>query len=112
VLQRAKSGPDISEKYNEERICVQSNARTAQVVGCSNYPSISNGSSEKKSPVLLDAEFGCYPAPPPVKSMMHAHGLFRPADVYEPNTLSRIGQSKRFCTPFIGIQARDGHEFH
>jgi hypothetical protein len=69
VLQRAKSGPDISEKYNEERICVQSNARTAQVVGCSNHPSISNGSSEKKSPVLLDAEFGCYPAPPPVKSI-------------------------------------------
>jgi hypothetical protein len=31
---------------------------------------------------------------------MHAHGLFRPADVYDRNTLSRIGQSKRCCTPF------------
>jgi hypothetical protein len=33
-------------------------------------------------------------------SMMHAHGLFRPADVYEPKTLSRISQSKRCCIPF------------
>jgi hypothetical protein len=31
---------------------------------------------------------------------MHAHGLFRPAYVYEPKTLSRTGQSKRCCTPF------------
>jgi hypothetical protein len=31
---------------------------------------------------------------------MHAHGLFRPADVYEQNTLSRISQSKRCCIPF------------